>query len=198
MHAIGLGLAALAKDPPVDALLPALDRGERVVIPTSRRRILFILTVAVTLGVLLALLLALVIHSSIEQHADWLLIATSLRVWAIVVAILVCLVLAPVGVALRLRRSETLVLSQQGLALARRDQLLPGTVASWSDIERIELQRLKPGAPSYVTYWLTEEAAAGRGVTSLRQRQRFLWPHLALKPRKLHRVLVAAHERYGR
>ena len=188
----------MAKEPPADALLPALHRGERVVVPTSRRRILFILTVAVTLGVLLALLLGLVVHGSIEQQTDWRLIATSLRVWAIVIAMLACLVLVPVGVVLRLRRSEALVLSQEGLVLARRDHLLSGTVVSWSDIERIELQRLKPGAPSYVTYWLTEEAAARRGLTSPRQRQRFLWPHLALRPRKLHRVLIAAHERYGR
>lgn len=187
----------MAKERPDDGVLLALDRGERVIIPTSRRRILFILTVAVTLGVLLAVLLALVVRGSIEQHGDWLLIATSLRVWAIAAVMIACLVLAPVGTVLRLRRSEALVLSRDGIALEQRGHLLPATVVTWSDIEGIELDNLRPGAPRFVTYRLTEEAAARRDMTRPHQRRRYLPKQLELTQRELHPLLVAAHERYG-
>ncbi|TSD58657.1 hypothetical protein [Aeromicrobium piscarium] len=177
--------------------LAALDRGERVTIPTSRGRVLLTLILAMTIGASLALLLVVIIDSSSEPQSGRQAIAANLRVWAVGIAAVGCLTLAPVGAVLRLRRSELLVLSREGLALAQRGQLLPATVVTWADIERIELQRLKPGAPRFVTFRLTEEAAARHGMTSPHQRQRYLWKHLELSPRKLHPVLLAAHERYG-
>lgn len=119
------------------AVMRRLDRGQQVVIPSSNRQVLFGLLVALVIGIGLLAFFIYVVTATIEEGRSPWLIIINLRMWALVIGIVGCLVVAPIGVFVRLRRHESLVVSPTGVALARRDQVLPGTLLPWQDIEEI-------------------------------------------------------------
>src|SRR5699024_8274091 len=64
-----------------------------------------------SVGASLVVMLVFIIASSADQGVNWAVFAINLRIWAIIIGIIGCLVVAPVGVIVRLRRRESLVLS---------------------------------------------------------------------------------------
>lgn len=140
------------------AVVRRLDRGQQVVIPSSNRQVLFGLLVALVIGIGLLAFFIYVVTATIEDGRSPWLIIINLRMWALVVGIVGCLVVAPIGLFVRMRRRESLVLSPAGVASARRDQVLPGTLLPWQDIQAIVLEKAVRRGPKVLAYILTEEA----------------------------------------
>ncbi|WP_039210464.1 hypothetical protein [Brevibacterium linens] len=178
------------------AVVRRLDRGQQIVIPSSNRQVLFGLLVALVIGIGLLAFFIYVVTATIEDgRSPWLIIINP-RMWALVIGIVGCLVVAPIGLFVRMRRRESLVLSPVGVALARRDQVLPGTLLPWQDIEAIVFEKAARRGPKAAAYILTEEATRrrlGRGHhPRLLVRNGFV-----LSPRRLFPVLKAAHARFA-
>lgn len=178
------------------AVVRRLERGQQIVIPSSNRQVLFGLLVALVIGIGLLAFFIYVVTATIEDgRSPWLIIINP-RMWALVVGIVGCLVVAPIGLFARMRRRESLVLSPVGVALARRDQVLPGTLLPWQDIEAIVFEKAARRGPKAAAYILTEEATRrrlGRGHhPRLLVRNGFV-----LSPRRLFPVLKAAHARFA-
>lgn len=173
-----------------------LGRGQQVVIPSSNRQVLFGLLVALVIGIGLLAFFIYVVTATIEDGRSPWLIIINLRMWALVIGIVGCLVVAPIGRFVRMRRREALVLSPVGVALARRDQVLPGTLLPWQDIEAIVFEKAARRGLKAAAYILTEEATRrrlGRGHhPRLLVRNGFV-----LSPRRLFPVLKAAHARFA-
>ena len=138
------------------AVVRRLDRGQQVVIPSSNRQVLFGLLVALVIGIGLLAFFIYVVTATIEDGRSPWLIIINLRMWALVIGIVGCLVVAPIGLFARMRRRESLVLSPVGVALARRDQVLPGTLLPWQDIEAIVFEKAARRGPKAAAYILTE------------------------------------------
>lgn len=178
------------------AVVHRLERGQQVVIPSSKHNVFTALAIAVTLGVgLLAFFVYIVAATLGDGGSPWVIVA-NLRMWAIVAGIIGCLVVAPIGVFVRLRRHESLVVSPTGVALARRGEVLPGTLLSWHNIEAIVFEEAARRGPSVATYILTEEATrrrrGRRHNPRLLVRSGFVLSHRRLVP-----VLKAAHARFA-
>ncbi len=178
------------------AVVRRLDRGQQVVIPSSNRQVLFGLLVALVIGIGLLAFFIYVVTATIEDGRSPWLIIINLRMWALVIGIVGCLVVAPIGLFVRMRRRESLVLSPVGVALARRDQVLPGTLLPWQDIEAIVFEKAARRGPRAAGYSLAEEATRrrlGRGHhPRLLVRSGFVLSH-----RRLFPVLRAAHARFA-
>ena len=115
--------------------------------------------------------------------------------WALVIGIVGCLVVAPIGLFARMRRRESLVLSPVGVALAQRDQVLPGTLLPWQDIEAIVFEKAARRGPKAAAYILTEEVTPttrARASSAVTRQNGFV-----LSPRRLFPVLKAAHARFA-
>lgn len=178
------------------AVVRRLDRGQQVVIPSSIRHSLLLMVPALVIGIALLAFFVLIVTAAIEDGRSPWLIIINLRMWALVVGIVGCLVVAPIGLFVRMRRRESLVLSPAGVASARRDQVLPGTLLPWQDIQAIVLEKAVRRGPKAAAYILTEEATRrrlGRGHhPRLLVRNGFV-----LSPRRLFPVLKAAHARFA-
>lgn len=179
------------------AVVHRLDRGQHVVIPSSIRHSLLLLLPALVIGLGLLAFFVFVVTATIDDGRNPWLIIINLRVWALVVGIVGCLVVAPIGLLVRMRRRESLVLSPIGVASARHGQVLTGTLLPWHDIEAIVFEKAARRGPKVAAYVLTEEATRerlGRGHNPrLLVRNGFV-----LSPRRLFPVLKAAHARFGR
>ncbi|HJF76604.1 MAG TPA: hypothetical protein K8V63_07610 [Brevibacterium linens] len=178
------------------AVVRRLGRGQQVVIPSSNRQVLFGLLVALVIGIgLLAIFIYVVTATIKDGRSPWLIII-NLRMWALVIGIVGCLVVAPIGLFVRMRRRESLVLSPVGVALARRGEVLPGTLLSWHNIEAIVFEEAARRGPRVATYILTEEATrrrrGRRHNPRLLVRSGFVLSHRRLVP-----VLKAAHARFA-
>lgn len=100
----------------IDDLSPAavvrrLDRGQQVVIPSSIRHSLLLMLPVLVIGIGLLAFFILVVHATIEDGRSPWLIIINLRMWALAVGTIGCLVVAPIGLFVRMRRRESLVLS---------------------------------------------------------------------------------------
>lgn len=179
-------------------VLHNLDRGRSVALKTSSRKLVFVLCLALVIGAFLAGLLVIIVNRSLEENVSWMLFAFNLRIWALVIGILGCLVLAPVAVAFRLRRSEALLLSHKGLVESHRGVVLPSTFLAWNEIERIDLGTVtaRPG-PKCVIYQLTPESIQRRGRKGLFAGRIVLRTGFELRQRQLFELLSAAHARYS-
>ncbi|WP_166971122.1 hypothetical protein [Brevibacterium atlanticum] len=177
------------------AVMRRLERGQSVFIPSSTRHIVLTLFLALIIGFGLLVAFIWITAGTISEGRSWWLIIANLRMWAFVVGIIGCLVVAPIGVVLRLRRREALVLSPAGVALARHGRVLPGTLLPWHDISEVVFERAVSRGPKVLAYILTEEATRrlrGRGLNPrIVVRSGFVLNH-----RRLHPILVAAHARF--
>ncbi|SDS86004.1 hypothetical protein SAMN04489752_2701 [Brevibacterium siliguriense] len=186
----------------IDDLSPAavvrrLDRGQQVVIPSSIRHSLLLMLPVLVIGIGLLAFFILVVHATIEDGRSPWLIIINLRMWALAVGTIGCLVVAPIGLFVRMRRRESLVLSPVGVASARRDQVLSDTLLPWQDIETIVFEKAARRGPKVPAYILTEEASRrrlGRGHNP----RLLVKSGLVLSPRRLFPVLSAAHSRFAR
>ncbi|WP_181275663.1 hypothetical protein [Brevibacterium oceani] len=177
-------------------VLRRLERGQSVFIPSSIRHIVFTLIFALVIGVGLLIAFVWIVAATISEGRSWWLVIANLRMWAFVVGIVGCLLVAPIGVALRLRRREALVLSPAGVALARHGRVVPGTLLPWHDMEAVVYERAVSRGPKVLAYILTEEATRrlrGRGLNPRWMvRSGFVLSH-----RRLHPILAAAHARFS-
>ena len=173
-----------------------LERGQQVVIPSSKRNVFTALAIAVPLGIgLLAFFVYIVTAALGDGGSPWVIVA-NLRMWAIVAGIIGCLVVAPIGVFVRLRGHESLVVSPTGVASARRGEVLPGTLLPWHDIESVVFESAVSPGPKVLAYMLTEEATRrliGRG----RNPRVLVRSGFVLSHRRLYPVLRAAHARFS-
>lgn len=178
------------------AVMRRLERGQTVFIPSSTRHIIFTLILALTLGTGLLVVFVWIVVGTISEGRSWWLIIANLRMWAFVVGIIGCLVVAPIGVMLRLHRREALVLSPAGVALARHGRVLPGTLLPWHDMKAVVFERAVSRGPKVLAYILTDDATRrlrGRGLNPRwTVRSGFVLTH-----RRLHPILVAAHARFS-
>jgi len=177
--------------------MSALESGRDVTVGPSNRTIVLSLVVSFSVGAFLVVVLAIIIASSAEQGVHWAMFAINLRIWAIVIGIIGCLVVAPVGVIVRLRRRESIVLSPSGIALARRGELDPISLLPWTDIERIEFERRGAMTPRLLSYLLTEDAARRLGRSPIAPRLLAVRSGFKLNHRQLYPILVAAHGRFS-
>ncbi|WP_434594900.1 hypothetical protein [Brevibacterium sp. 1718] len=178
------------------AVVRRLESGQQVVIPSSKRNVFTALTIVVPLGIgLLAFLVYIVTATLGDGGSPWVIVA-NLRMWAIVAGIVGCLVVAPIGVFVRMSRRESLVVSPTGVALARRGEVLPGTLLPWHDIEVIVFEKAARRGPRVATYILTQEATRRR--RGRRHNPRLLVRSgFVLSHRRLFPVLRAAHARFA-
>jgi hypothetical protein len=112
------------------------------------------------------------------------------------VLIIGCLILAPIGVLVRLRRRVSLVISPDGISLARRGRILPEHLLAWHDVEEVVYERATTRGPKALACLLTEEATRrlrGRGLNP----RLLIRGGFVLSPRRLHPVLAAAHARFS-
>lgn len=185
----------------IDDLSPAavvrrLDRGQQVVIPTSNRSVVFVLLLALVIGIGLLVFFVFIVTATIQDgRSPWVIVA-NLRMWAIVAGIIGCLVVAPIGVFVRMSRRESLNLSPAGVALARRGEVLPGTLLQWRDIEAIVFERAVHLGPKVLAYMLTEEATR-RLIERGRNPRVHVRSGFVLSHRRLFPVLTAAHARFA-
>ncbi|WP_209325253.1 hypothetical protein [Brevibacterium renqingii] len=178
------------------AIMRQLDLGRPALIPTSARRIVRAAIVMFILGVGLLAVLVLLIDSTLSQGGSWIGLAVNLRVWALVAGIIGCLILAPIGVLVRLRRRVSLVISPDGISLARRGRILPEHLLAWHDVEEVVYERATTRGPKALVCLLTEEATRrlrGRGLNP----RLLIRGGFVLSPRRLHPVLAAAHARFS-
>lgn len=190
-------LVAMIDDFSPAAVVRRLDRGQQVVIPTSNRSVVFTLLLACVVGIGLLVFFLFIVTATIEDGRSPWVIILNLRMWAFVVGIVGCLVVAPIGVIIRMRRRESLVLSPAGVALARRGEVLPGALLPWHDIEAVVFEKAVRLGPKVLGYLLTEEATRrirGRGLNP----RLFVRSGFVLTHRRLFPVLKAAHARFAR
>ncbi|WP_210605190.1 hypothetical protein [Brevibacterium oceani] len=128
-------------------VLRRLERGQSVIIPSSTRHIVLTLILALVIGVGLLIAFVWIVAATISEGRSWWLVIANLRMWVFVVGIIGCLVVAPIGVVLRLRRREALVVSPAGVALARRGRVVPGTLLPWHDMKAIVYERAASRGP---------------------------------------------------
>ncbi|UVI37491.1 hypothetical protein [Brevibacterium spongiae] len=178
------------------AVVRRLDRGQQVTIPSSTRHIIFTLAVALIVGLGLLAAFVWIVTATISDGRSWWLIIVNLRMWAFVIGIIGCLIVAPIGVVMRLRRRESLVLSPTGVALARNGRILPTTLLPWHDIDAVVFERAVSRGPKVLAYILTEEATRRLRGRSLNPRQ-IVRNGFALSHRRLYPVLKAAHDRFS-
>ncbi|MGO1565210.1 MAG: hypothetical protein ACTHX5_10260, partial [Brevibacterium aurantiacum] len=176
-----------------------MDRGRSVVVGTSSRKLIVILCLALATGAVLVGLAFLIVTSSLDQNVSWMLFAFNPRMWAIAIGLIGCLVVAPIVVAVRLRRADALVVSNAGLVESHRGAVLPASFVSWNEIERITLCTVTPRpGPKYVIYYLTRDSVQRRGRTGLFARRITLRNGFEFSHRQLFELLTAAHARYAR
>lgn len=188
-------LVAMPEDFSPAAVLLRLDRGQQVAIPSSTRHILLTLVIAVIVGLGLLAAFVWIVAATISDGRSWWLIIANLRMWAFVVGIIGCLIVAPIGVVMRLRRRESLVLSPAGVALARHGAILPGTLLPWHDIDTVVFEQAVRRGPKVLAYILTEEATRRLRGRGLNPRQ-VVRSGFVLSHRRLYPVLKAAHDRF--
>lgn len=192
-------LIAMSRPPNTAAALHAMDRGRSVVVGTSSRRLVIILCIALATGAVLVGLAFLIVTSSLDQNVSWMLFAFNPRMWAIAIGLIGCLVVAPIVVAVRLRRADALVVSGAGLIESHRGVVLPATFVSWNEIERISLDTATPRpGPKYVVYYLTRGSVQRRGRTGPFARRIMLRTGFELSHRQLFELLSGAHTRYAK
>ncbi|SMX85782.1 hypothetical protein BAURA63_02266 [Brevibacterium aurantiacum] len=192
-------LIAMSRSPNTAAALHAMDRGRSVVVGTSSRKLIVILCLALATGAVLVGLAFLIVTSSLDQNVSWMLFAFNPRMWAIAIGLIGCLVVAPIVVAVRLRRADALVVSNAGLVESHRGAVLPASFVSWNEIERITLCTVTPRpGPKYVIYYLTRDSVQRRGRTGLFARRITLRNGFEFSHRQLFELLTAAHARYAR
>lgn len=179
------------------SVMSALESGRNVTMSSSNRMIVLILVVSLSGGAFLVVALAFIIASSADQGVNWVMIAINQRIWAIIIGVIGCLVVAPVGVIIRLRRRESIVFSPSGIAVARRGELAPNSLLPWTDIERIELERRRAMTPRILSYLLTEDAARRLGRSRTAPRLLAVRSGFELNHRQLHPIHVAAHGRFS-
>lgn len=178
------------------AVVHRLERGRPVSIPSSTRHIVLTLVLALIIGFGLLAAFVWIVTATISDGRSWWLIIANLRMWAVVVGIIGCLVVAPIGVFVRLHRRESLVLFPEGVSLARNGRILPETFLPWHDIKMVVFERAVSRGPKMLAYILTDEATR-------RLRRRGLNPRIVvrngfvLSHRRLFPVLRAAHARFS-
>lgn len=192
-------LIVMSRSPHTAAALHTMDRGLRVVVKTSSRKLVIGLCFALVIGALLVGVAYLIVERSLETNAEWALLAVNPRIWAIAIGIIGCLMVFPIGVAVRLRRADALVLSNTGLGESRRGTVLPATFVLWNEIEGITRDTAtgKPG-PRYVVYHLTPASAQRRGRKGPFAQRVMLRTGYELRHPQLFDLLSAAHARYAR
>lgn len=179
------------------SVMSALERGRYVTVDLSNRTIVLTLVVSLSVGAFIVVAFAFIIASNADQGVNFRMLAINLRIWAFFFGIIGCLVVAPVGVIVRLRRRESLVLSPSGIALARRGECVPNSLLPWTDIERIEFERRRAMTPRILSYLLTEDAARRVGHSRTAPRLRTVRSGFELNHRQLHPIFVAAHDRFS-
>jgi hypothetical protein len=177
------------------AVVSALERGRSVSVPSSTRHFIFTLVLALIVGFGLFAAFVWIVTATIIDGRSWWVIIANLRMWAFVAGIVGCLIVAPIGVVIRLCRREALVISPAGVTLARNGQLLPATFLPWHDVEAVVFERAVSRGPKVLAYILTDEATRRirrRGHNPLLLvRSGFVLSH-----RRLFPVLQAAHARF--
>lgn len=189
-------LMTMADDFSPTAVVATLEHGRSVLIPSSKRHSILVLVLAFVIGIGLLAFFVFIVTATLQDGRTWWLIVANLRIWALVVGIVGCLVVAPIAVVVRMRRRESLVLSPAGVALARHGEVLPGTLLPWHDIVEVVFEQAVRRGPKALAYILTEDATR-------RRRGRNLNPRLLVKGgfvlshRRLYPVLAAAHARFA-
>lgn len=175
-----------------------LDAGRSVVIRLKRRSITLMLPAVVLLGLFLVWLLMLMVGGGIEQGTHWALVVFNLRTVAVMVGIVGCLVIVPVGLAARLLRDDSLLLSRDGIVEQHRGRTMSQTFMHWSEIDTVTFESLtaRPGF-KMVVYRLTPDAVRRRGLRGWMAGTVPLRTGYELKGRRLFEVLSAAHARYS-
>lgn len=189
----------MSRDLTPAAVIHRLDHGGSITIPASKRYGTLVL--ALVTGLFLLGIFFLMVRGGIEEGTSWALYVFNLRVWAFVVGILGCLVLAPIAVAIGRVRSPALVLTRDGIVETRRGIALPQTFLPWREIEGFVYS--KPDSPRSwalprtLRYVLTPEGALRCGLKDPNRRELYLRYRFALSHRRLFSLLVAAHARYS-
>lgn len=175
-----------------------LDVGRSVVIGLKRRSIALMLPFVVLLGLFLAWLFILMVGGGIEQGTNWALVVFNPRTVAVMVGIVGCLVIVPVGLAARLLRDDSLLLSRDGIVEQHRGRTMSQTFIHWTEIDTVTFESLtaKPGF-KMVVYRLTPDAVRRRGLRGWMAGTIPLRTGYELKRRRLFEVLSAAHARYS-
>lgn len=186
--------------PTTEDLLRELAHTGRLVIPASRGALLLLLALALPVGAGLSVLAWWMVYGTLRQpDADVvLLLVLNLRLWAVVVGAVACLLLAPWAVVRRWRQREVLVVTPVGLAEHRRGDARPVATLGWHEIDEVLFQRrpaARPPSPRQVTYRFTPAAAQRRGITTP-EGLVSVWTAYELPRRDLYRLLRAAHQRY--
>jgi hypothetical protein len=179
-----------------DTVLRRLDHGESVFIPSSTRHIVLTLVLALVIGAGLLVFLAFIVISTLSDGRGWGVIVFNLRMWALAIGIIGCLIVAPIGAAIRMNRQEALVVSPDGVSLARRGRVLPGHLLLWHDMKAVVFERAVSRGPKVLAYILTEEATRrlrGRGLNP----RWIVRSGFVLSHRRLYPLLAAAHARYS-
>lgn len=184
-------------------LIRVLDSGGTVPIRASRTKPVVALAACFVLGLVLLALLVLILTRSIEEGTDWRLIVFNLRLWALLIAVVACLVGMPWAMVRRLRQSETLLLSRHGIAEHHGHAPTPRATVQWNEIRAIALERQPTGrrpniGPRLVTYHLTPEAVRRRGRQGAHADVFVVWSMYEVSRQRLAEVLRAAHSRYAR
>ena len=190
--------------------LARLDAGHAVRIPVSTTKVIALLVLGIAVGLpMLLLVVYITVHAA--RTGD-VIAAVNPRTAALVVAVVGCLLLLPIAVAVRLSRKEELVLTREGLTEVQRGT--PVATTRWSEMGRVEIVRthgrITRLSPRMVTYTLAprgrdrlqhERAAAGlrpaRWLAAPEPRVTMRQQY-SLSPRRLGELLAAAHQRYGR
>ncbi|MCD1284500.1 MULTISPECIES: hypothetical protein [unclassified Brevibacterium] len=189
----------MSRDLTPAAVIHRLDHGGSITIPASKKYGTLVL--ALVTGLFLLGIFFLMVRGGIEEGTSWALYVFNLRVWAFVVGILGCLVLAPIAVAIGRVRSPALVLTRDGIVETRRGIALPQTFLPWREIEGFVCSKPdSPGSwalPRTLRYVLTPEGALHCGLKDPNRRELYLRYRFALNHRRLFSLLVAAHARYS-
>lgn len=183
------------------AVIHRLDHGGSLILPASKRFSTLILVLALVTGLFLLGLFILMVRGGIDEGTSWALYVFNLRVWAIVAAILGCLVLAPIAVVIGRVRSPALVLTRDGIVETRRGVALPQTFLPWQEIDGFVYAKPdvpKPWAlPRTLRYVLTPAGALRCGLQDPNRRELQLRYGFALSHRRLFSLFAAAHARYS-
>lgn len=177
-------------------VIARLARGETVTYRTSVARILALLPLCLVIGLPLLALLIWMIAASLEQTNGLAMALLNARVWALIVAVAGLLVLAPIGVAIRLSRRERLELTAAGLIARSRATPPDAPLLPWSSIERFSYERGSRLSPGTLMLHLTPAAATGLTLKQVTHAQR-MRGGFAIAPKSLYAVLTAAHEHFG-
>lgn len=192
---------------PLHETLAALDAGYPVRIPMSRAKAVGMLAMGLVIGLVLLGLLALMV-SETDSPLSLLL---NVRVWAILVGIVGCLVLVPVAMTVQLARREALVITREGVSETRGDTLL--AVTAWQDITHVDTTMVRSGihqvGTRFVIYTMTPPArerierhhAAHGGRPPWMSRGRpgavLVRRGYVMTPTRLAELLEAARRRYS-